>query len=87
MNVSVDILSSENCSGPDHFTGAKNRNLNFSGSPSPQSLIASGLPRHREHGEFECSFFQTGKTQGICQKCFYTGNLPPTQVKFGGFKK
>ena len=28
----------------------------------------SGLPRHRENREFGCAFFQTGKTQGICQK-------------------
>ena len=28
----------------------------------------SGLPRHRENREFGCPLFQTGKTQGICQK-------------------
>ena len=47
----------------------------------------SGLPRHRENREFGGPFFQTGKTQGICQKIlkmhFYTGNLTPTQGKFG----
>ena len=30
--------------------------------------ISTGWPRHRENREFGCSFFQTGKTQGICQK-------------------
>ena len=46
----------------------------------------TGLIRHRENRGFESPFFQTGKTQGICQKIlkiwFYTGNLPPTQGKF-----
>ena len=36
-----------------------------------------GLPRHRETREFGSPFFQTGKTQGICQKilkiCFSQG--------------
>ena len=53
--------------------------------------VSSGLPRHRENREFGGPFFQTGKTQGICQKTlkihFYTGNLTPTQGKFGGEKK
>ena len=55
--------------------------------------LRTGWPRHRknrENREFGCSFFQTGKTQGICQKIlkiqFYTGNLPPTQGKFWSFK-
>ena len=30
---------------------------------------------------------QTGKIQIICQKKFYTGNLPPTQGQFLSFKK
>ena len=50
----------------------------------------TGLPRHRENREFGSSFFQTGKTQGICKKLskmhFYTGNLTQTQGKFGGEK-
>ena len=50
----------------------------------------TGWPRHRENRECGCLFFQTGKTQGICQKIlkiwFYTGNLPPTQGKFWSFK-
>ena len=54
-------------------------------------MALSGLPRHRENREFGGPFFQTGKTQGICQKTlkihFYTGNLTPTQGKFGGEKK
>ena len=37
-------------------------------------------------GNLDVHFFQTGKTQGICQKIlkisFNTGNLPPTQGKF-----
>ena len=53
-------------------------------------LGVTGFPRHRENREFGSPFFQTGKTQGICQKilkmCFYTGNLTPTQGKFGGEK-
>ena len=44
-----------------------------------------------ENREFRGQFFQTGKTRVICQKilkiCFYTGNLTPTQGKFGGEKK
>ena len=40
------------------FTGGKNKR--------------TGLPQYRENidrnGEFGCSFFQTGKTQGLCQK-------------------
>ena len=54
------------------------------------NLQIAGLPRHRENREFGSPFFQTGKTQGICQNilkiCFYTGNLTPTQEKFGGQK-
>ena len=54
-------------------------------------MLRAGLPRHRENREFGSAFFQTGKTQGICQMilkmCFYTGNLTPTQGKFGGGKK
>ena len=54
-------------------------------------MTLSGLPRHRENREFGSPFFQTGKTQGICQNIlkihFYTGNLTPTQGKFGGKKK
>ena len=54
-------------------------------------MTLPGLPRHKETREFGGPFFQTGKTQGICQKilniCFYRGNLTPTQGKFGGKKK
>ena len=46
-------------------------------------ISKSGWPRHRENREFGSYFFQTGKTQGICQKIlkiwFYTGNLPSTR--------
>ena len=38
--------------------------------PARQNLsdIFTGWPRHRENREFGSYFFQTGKTQGICQK-------------------
>ena len=69
-----------------------------SGTPPPVRIgrgvphfeYYSGWPQHRENREFGCSFFQTGKTQGICQKIFkiwfYTGNLTRTQGKFWSFK-
>ena len=34
-----------------------------------------GWPRHRDIREFGCSFFQTGKTQGIFYKYDFTQGL------------
>ena len=63
---------------------------NFSSIPVHPLVTPAGWPRRRENREFGCLFFQTGKTQGICQKIlkiwFYTRNLPPTQEKFWSFK-
>ena len=41
--------------------------LIFFGSTNLEK-ICPGLPQHRENRECGCSFFQTGKTQRICQK-------------------
>ena len=55
---------------------------------SKQHLVS--LPLHRENMEFGCSFFQTGKTPGICQKnlkyVFAQGIYLQHRDKFGVLK-
>ena len=41
--------------------------MDFNGT-APVSIGLPGLSQHRENREFGSPFFQTGKTQGICQK-------------------
>ena len=69
----------------DHLNMDLNRSLHELGTNISNTF--SGSSRHREFG---CSFFQKGKTQGICQKIdekyFYTANLLPTR-KILKFKK
>ena len=55
-----------------------------------KQALSKAYGRTGLHREFGGPFFQTGKTQGICQTilkiCFCTGNLTLTQEKFGGEK-